>query len=132
MVSISISVSFFLFHSTQIPADIKDVVYDTAVRTGSDTEWNFLFEQFKTTKIDSDRQKYMAALSATENPSILLNLLNMTIHREESGIRLQVKWFISGNVLLWPQFFSVEDKLSLQKNIYSKSKASLVRYPYKC
>ena len=86
------------------------------MRTGGVAEWNFLFEQFKTTKIDSDRQKYMAALSATEDPTTLLNLLNMTIHREESGIRLQVKWFISGNVLLWPQFFSVEDKLSLQKN----------------
>jgi hypothetical protein len=36
----------------------------------------------------------MAALSATEDPEILLNLLNMTIHREESGIRLQVKRFI--------------------------------------
>ena len=86
-----ISDYFFLFHSTQIPADIKDVVYNTAVRTGGVAEWNFLFEQFKTTKIDSDRQKYMAALSATEDPTTLLNLLNMTIHREESGIRLQVK-----------------------------------------
>ena len=53
-----------------------------------------MFEQFKTTKIDSDRQKYMAALSATEDPTTLRNLLNMTIHREESGIRLQVKKFI--------------------------------------
>ena len=92
---VSISVYFSLFHSTQIPADIKDVVYNTAVRTGSVTEWTFMFEQFKTTKIDSDRQKYMAALSATDDPDTLLNLLNMTIHREESGIRLQVKRFIS-------------------------------------
>jgi hypothetical protein len=73
-----------------------------------------LLDQFKTTKIDSDRQKYMAALSATEDPTTLRNLLNMTIHREESGIRLQVKRFISGNVLLWPQFFSLaEEKLFL-------------------
>jgi aminopeptidase N len=79
----------WMVNNTKIPAEIKDVVYNTAVRTGGVTEWNFLFEQFKTTKIDSDRQKYMAALSATENPSTLLNLLNMTIHREESGIRLQ-------------------------------------------
>ena len=85
------------------------------MRTGGVAEWNFLFEQFKTTKIDSDRQKYMAALSATEDPETLLNLLNMTIHREESGIRLQVKRFISGNVLLWPHFFSLEERLLLQQ-----------------
>lgn len=79
----------WMVNNTQIPADIKDVVYNTAVRTGGVTEWTFLLDQFKTTKIDSDRQKYMAALSATEDPTTLRNLLNMTIHREESGIRLQ-------------------------------------------
>ena len=73
----------------EIPADIKDVVYNTAIRTGNSTEWDFLVEKFKTTKVDSDRQKYLSAISATEDQMTLQKLLNMTIYREESGIRLQ-------------------------------------------
>ena len=82
---------FSVFHpnSTEVPADIKDVVYNTAARTGSIDEWNFLVEKFQTAMVDSDRSKYLSALSATEDPVTLLKLLNMTIYRDDSGIRLQ-------------------------------------------
>ena len=81
---------FFLSKNRiEIPADIKDVVYNTAIRTGSSEEWDFLVKKFKTTKVDSDRQKYLSAISATEDQITLRKLLNMTIYRDESGIRLQ-------------------------------------------
>ena len=46
--------------------------------------------------MDSDRQKYLTALSVTEDQVILLNFLNMTIYPEESGIRIQDISFIYG------------------------------------
>ena len=34
-----------------VPADIKDIVYNTGVRTGNSTHWNFILDQFQTTKV---------------------------------------------------------------------------------
>ena len=54
---------------------MKDVVFNTAIRTGDANQWNFLLEKFKTTKVDSDRQKYMTALAATVDQETLLKYL---------------------------------------------------------
>ena len=80
----------------EIPVDIKDVVFNTAIRTGDSNQWNYLLQKFKTTKVDSDRQKYLTALSVSEDEIILRNFLNMTINPEESGIRIQDISFIYG------------------------------------
>ena len=48
-----------------------------------------MVEKFQTAMVDSDRSKYLSALSATEDPVTLRKLLNMTIYRDDSGIRLQ-------------------------------------------
>ena len=81
-----------------MPADIKDVVFNTAIRTGDANQWNFLLEQFKTTKVDSDRQKYMTALAATVDQETLLKYLNMTIYPEDYGIRVADISFIYESV----------------------------------
>jgi aminopeptidase N len=74
---------------TEIKADLKDNVYRTAIRMGGQAEWDFMYEQFKIVEIDSERQKYIYALGASEDPIILEKYLNMTLDRETSGIRLQ-------------------------------------------
>ena len=48
--------------------------------------------------MDSDRIKYLSALSATDDPSLLQKLLNMTIYRDEFGIRLQDSIYVFNGV----------------------------------
>ena len=55
----------------KIPVDIKDVVLNTAIRTGDITDWEFLLEKFKSASVDTDRQKYLIALSRTEDTNII-------------------------------------------------------------
>ena len=85
-------------NSETVPADIKDIVFNTAIRTGDANQWNFLLEKFKTTKVDSDRQKYMTALAATVDQETLLKYLNMTIYPEDYGIRVADISFIYESV----------------------------------
>lgn len=88
----------WMTNSETVPADIKDVVFNTAIRTGDAKQWNFLLEKFKTTKVDSDRQKYMTALAATVDQETLLKYLNMTIYPEDYGIRVSDIGFIYESV----------------------------------
>ena len=72
-----------------IPVDIQDVVFEVAIRTGNSTHWQFMFEKFKSATLDSDRQKYLFALSASEDEGILTTFLQKTIDRTDGSIRLQ-------------------------------------------
>lgn len=76
-------------NDTPIPADIKDVVYKTAIRKGNSTHWDFMYKKFQEVTIDSERQKYIYSLGTSEDKVILEKYLNMTMNRDESGIRLQ-------------------------------------------
>ena len=54
-----------------IPADIKDVVLNTAIRTGEAYRWSFLLEKFQTETVDSNKKKYLVALARTEDVAII-------------------------------------------------------------
>ena len=71
-----------------VSPNMRDVVYNTAVRE-SNENWKFIHEKFQTVKVDSERLKYIHAMGSTEDETLLETFLNMTIKREESGIRLQ-------------------------------------------
>ena len=75
--------------TNRVPVDIKDVVYNTGVRMGGVKEWNFVFDQFRITEVESERKKFIIALGASEDKAILTEYLNKTIYRNESGIRVQ-------------------------------------------
>ena len=46
----------------EIPANIKDVVYNTGIRNGNSENWNFMYQKFRDATIDSERLKYIFAL----------------------------------------------------------------------
>ena len=71
-----------------VSPNLRDVVYNTAVRESNDN-WHFIYEKFKTVKVDSERLKYLHAMGNTEDETLLETFLNMTIKRDDSGIRLQ-------------------------------------------
>ena len=54
-----------------IPADIKDVVLNTAIRSGEAYRWSFLLEKFQTETVDSNKKKYLVALTRTEDVAII-------------------------------------------------------------
>ena len=54
-----------------IPADIKDVVLNTAIRSGEVYRWSFLLEKFQTETVDSNKKKYLVALAQTEDVAII-------------------------------------------------------------
>ena len=56
-----------------------------------------MFEQFKSATIDSDRQKYLLALAASEDKDILTNLLGRTLNLTDD-FRLQDIAYIFGTV----------------------------------
>ena len=80
-----------------IPADIKDTVFNTAVKNGNETHWNFVHQQFKNTKVDSDRQKYLNAMSSTLDPI----LLGMLLCPAQS-----ILWFLVNSRFILGQFRS--------------------------
>ena len=54
-----------------IPADIKDVVLNTAIRSGEAYRWSFLLEKFQTETVDSNKKKYLVALARTEDEALI-------------------------------------------------------------
>lgn len=82
--------------------DQQKVVYNTAIKTGSTADWQFMLEQFLKATVDSERQKYLYALAKSSNSTVLKNYLDMTIS-ESSGIRRQdvtyVYRSVGGNVV---------------------------------
>ena len=54
-----------------IPADIKDVVLNTAIQTGEAYRWSFLLEKFQTETVDSNKKKYLIAIARTEDEAII-------------------------------------------------------------
>ena len=69
-----------------ISANIKDVVYNTAIRFGPSTYWEFMFDKFNSSNIiDSERLKYIYAMAATENATLIQRYLNLTVDRMNPG-----------------------------------------------
>ena len=69
-----------------ISANIKDVVYNTAIRYGPSTYWEFMFRKFNSSNIiDSERLKYIYAMAATENSTLIQHYLDLAVDRMNPG-----------------------------------------------
>ena len=69
-----------------ISADLRDVVYSTAIRLGGEGEWNFLWDQFLKVQIDSERLKLIYALGVSTNQKLIEKYLDETLG---DNLRLQ-------------------------------------------
>ena len=68
-----------------VPVDIKAPVYETVMRAGDASKWNFLYQRFENTPVGAERTRILKALGLTSNEPSLTQLLTDTI-TETSGI----------------------------------------------
>ena len=71
-----------------IPVDLKQPIYDTAIRNGGQTEWDFLFNRFSNCAVDGERRRMIYGLGSSEDQSILEDYLFKTVD-PNGGIRSQ-------------------------------------------
>jgi len=71
-----------------IPANLRSVVFCTALEHGDEKEWNFLWDRYKESIITTEQVTILSALGCTKNVSLLTQYLEMSIN-ENSGIRKQ-------------------------------------------
>lgn len=62
----------FSFHiSNRIPDDLVPVVYRSVVEYGSETEWNYLWKEFKSSNVDGERKNVLKALGYTKRDDLI-------------------------------------------------------------
>ena len=60
-----------LIFSLRIDPGLKYTVYCTAIKQGGQAEWDFAYNQYKTSQVASERAKLLSALSCTKVPWLL-------------------------------------------------------------
>lgn len=71
-----------------IPANLKPVVYCTALRKGGQAEWDFAWERYLNTNVGSEKDLLLNALGCTRETWILARFLERSM-TDSSGIRKQ-------------------------------------------
>ncbi|KAK6644232.1 hypothetical protein RUM43_000499 [Polyplax serrata] len=74
--------------SNPISPDLKSIVYCTALKVGSEEDWNFAWERFKKANVASERDLLLEALGCTRDVAILSRALDWAL-TDNSGIRKQ-------------------------------------------
>jgi hypothetical protein len=55
----------------RIPSNFKSVVYQTAIKYGSEDDWYYLFEKAKVTSSNSEQVRMFTALASTRDYNLL-------------------------------------------------------------
>lgn len=80
-----------------VPLDLRSVVYCTAIKYGSDSEWQFLWQRYINSNVASEKQIILAALGCSREIWILLRYLEWSFS-ETNGIRKQDSFIAFGSV----------------------------------
>ncbi|XP_046398919.1 aminopeptidase N isoform X2 [Ischnura elegans] len=92
-----------------ISPNLKNVIYCTAIRHGSQAEWEFAWERYRATNVGSEKDLLLAALGCSRETWILIRYLEWSV-TENSGIRKQdaarVFAAVSSNVMGQPLAFN--------------------------
>ncbi|XP_029344594.1 uncharacterized protein LOC100161354 isoform X1 [Acyrthosiphon pisum] len=62
-----------------MPKDLKTTIWIRAIQYGCEEEWNFLWERFQRSNIETDRNYMIIALGSTSIESLLLRYLNWSL-----------------------------------------------------
>ena len=79
---------FIFFFVFRISPNLKNIVYCTAIRFGSDKEWEFAWDRFQKTTISSEKELLLSALGCSREPWILMRYLERSM-TSGYGIRKQ-------------------------------------------
>nr|XP_002056536.3 aminopeptidase N [Drosophila virilis] len=81
-----------------VPANLRSVVYCTAMRHGDAEDWNFLWQRYRSTTVASEQRLILLALGCTHKVCLLQRYLSIIYH-EKSFIRKQDASQIFGAIL---------------------------------
>ncbi|XP_063230245.1 aminopeptidase N-like isoform X2 [Bacillus rossius redtenbacheri] len=88
-----------------IPRDLRSIVYCTAVKYGSEMEWNFVWERYLNANVPSEKNTLLSTLGCTRETWILRRFLQLA-HTPDSSIRKQdsrsVFYAITNNIIGYP------------------------------
>lgn len=92
-----------------ISPNLKGVVYCTAVRTGGEMEWNFVWKRYLESNVGSEKDLLLYALGCTRETWLLSRYLDWAV-TNKSGIRKQdvtrVFGSVSSNIIGQPLAFN--------------------------
>lgn len=80
-----------------MPLDLRSVVYCTAIRHGSDKEWQFLWERYGKSNVGTERSLILSALGCSREIWLLQRYLDWTLD-ESTGVRKQDRGTVFGGV----------------------------------
>ncbi|XP_036344816.1 aminopeptidase N-like [Rhagoletis pomonella] len=88
-------------NNNPIPPNLRGIVYCTAIQYGSEYEWEFAFQRYRSTTVSTEKELLLSALGCSLEPWILARYLRRSISGED--IRKQdvhrVFAAVSGNVV---------------------------------
>lgn len=72
----------------RIPSDIRRVVYCTAIGSGNERDWQFLWKQYLKSNVASEKSTILVSLGCSRDIWVLQRYLEWSL-QEKSGIRKQ-------------------------------------------
>lgn len=88
---------YFIWFAFSVPLDLRSVVYCTAIRHGSDREWQFLWERYSKSNVGTERSLILSALGCSREIWLLQRYLDWTLD-ESTGVRKQDRGTVFGGV----------------------------------
>lgn len=76
---------------------MRSTIYCTAVRSGGENEWRFLWERYTRSNVAAERSQILGALGCSREVWLLQRYLDWTLD-ESSGVRNQDRSQIFGGV----------------------------------
>ncbi|XP_030381880.1 aminopeptidase N-like [Scaptodrosophila lebanonensis] len=98
----------FIANKTKIPEDQRDVVFCTAIRMGSESEWTTLHRLFAASKVSNERSVMLAGLGCSRDTWALEKVLrwafeakskHITVQTFQSVVRNSVGYFLAKSYL---------------------------------
>ena len=84
-------------NTNPISPDLKATVYDTGIRKGNSSDWEFLYDRFLKTSVAAERRTILYALGESIDPTLIRNYLGLSIN-PNSGIRKQDSIYVYRSV----------------------------------
>lgn len=76
------------FRKSSVPADVRSVVYCTAIAQGNQTVWDLFWSRFRTSNLASEQVLILNALGCTKNNATLVGYMDKIVGAD---VRLQDK-----------------------------------------
>jgi aminopeptidase 2 len=64
-----------------IDANLRQIVYSSAIRSGGRKEWNFMRNKLAEEKVDLEKERILVSLSSTRDADLIKQLLNETLKK---------------------------------------------------